>query len=152
MVGDAIRRTHWGRGVQCGRTNHAVWGETAQLARSKKSLLCSSITVRAIGSLSETTPRCRRVAGAALSWEMTHFGPDYLGLAELSLNFPMMDWSEGLDISNALEGAVCTMCAPKDQRKSTNDQREPTKLDARRSAGLRVISYGGVLRLGRFFL
>jgi hypothetical protein len=30
---------------------------------------------------------------------------------------PMMDWSESSKFFNWLEGAVCMMCAPRDQRK-----------------------------------
>jgi hypothetical protein len=31
---------------------------------------------------------------------------------------------------NVLEGGVCTMCAPRDQRKSSNNQREQAELNA----------------------
>jgi hypothetical protein len=47
--------------------------------------------------------------------------PNFLTLAGPNSNFPMMGWTR-VKVFNRLEGGVCTMCAPRDQRKSGDDQ------------------------------
>jgi len=46
----------------------------------------------------------------------------------------MMDWNESLVFFNWLEGGVCTLCAPVDQRKSRDNQREQAELNSLQSA------------------
>jgi hypothetical protein len=47
--------------------------------------------------------------------------PNFLTLAGPNSNFPMMGWTR-VKVFNRPEGGVCTMCAPRDQRKSGDDQ------------------------------
>jgi hypothetical protein len=43
---------------------------------------------------------------------------------------------------NRLEGGVCTMCAPRDQRKSINSEREQAEVDALRCQRRAELSAG----------
>jgi hypothetical protein len=55
----------------------------------------------------------------------------------------------GFKFFNGLEGAVCAMCAPEDQRKSRNSQREQAENERAAVSAVADVSRGGEVSFGR---
>jgi hypothetical protein len=69
--------------------------------------------------------------------------PNFLTLAGPNSNFPMMGWTR-VKVFNRLEGGVCTMCAPRDQRKSGDGQFKQVEVNELRHQRLADISGGHI--------